>query len=286
MWRARYEQGLILTIEEGQRAGRPVAVVRNRAGKELFRSQPARESGVYELRDLTLCGPRCLAVSAFYAPAPGQGTSAIFFYAIDTPGARSRAVPTGDRVCRRLAGEPGGGLWCLGPDLRKQATGGEYPLVRRFSPEGKIAGEFLSSGPFAEPLRRAASGEPALECGRAGEALVWLPAASLLAVVDAAAGNAPAIDLPVRLRGRSRPTFAVTALGTTFALLPHVPPGEEENLGTRYRLFRKERASNRWAAVAAVGDRPRGTELIGWDRGELVLWNRTLREVEWVTTRE
>jgi len=282
VWRARFEQGLILTIETAGSESRSVAVVRDRTGQELFRTPPAPEAGVYEIRDLTLCGPRCLAVSVFFAPAPGQGTSAILYHSIDVPDESPRTVRTGDRVCRRIAGEPGGGLWCLGPDLRQQATGGDYPLVIRVDRDGKQAGTFLSSRLYPEPFQRSAAGEPALLCAKPGEALVWLPASLSLVQLDAASDHAPPAELPFRLSGRSRPTFALTGSGAAFALLPDVPPQMEESFATPYRLYRRASPIAPWTIVPGPGNYSRATELIGWDNGRIVVWNRSDHEVEWL----
>lgn len=285
----RYGAGLVLLIESAE-GGDYVRVV-DRGGQVIREIYPSRALRRAFLYDAVAVNADTVAVAA---SSPGTLTRAMNRILVYGPTQESSyAIDTGTIICQQIAPQASGGFWCLGPNFDQLTKGTDYASVHDFSADGRLVGSYLPRSwfptvnsigePAREPFQMADIGPPQL-LPRGSDVVVWSPAGNLLALVQA--GKVQRREMPLRRVGRSTVSLALAADGVLYGLFPELTRGQTETFLTPYALYRLRPNEHQWNRMTDTRTFPRGTYLVGTDSGQLVVWHRSSRRVDWLSIAE
>ncbi len=265
----------VVSLESGERGGRLVErTLDGRTARIVAAGAGVEDVRRVEIKDYTLDEQGTLVVSMGVEHSLGRSSRLAGFYPRQ---GEPRIIELEDVICLKVAAEPGGGVWCLGPgfgeELLHRISGpanGHWELMPKKTVPlvGNAGGQELTA------FDPGAVGVAVLTAPEAGRLVAFLPNSEAVFEIDTRTGKVERHELPFRARGRSFVTVAASP-AAIHALLPLIHEGEEQ-LTTPYGLFRW---ANGWRRV---GTRtwPRGTTLLGADENAVRVWNRTAQRVE------
>lgn len=274
----KYDHDRILVLEPN--SAKPVLQLRvlDRTGREVVVIEPAVAGARrIEFRDAAVTAAGAVAISITYSGQLGRDSSAIAVYDSGPP----RIIDLTPYICTRLEAAPDGGFRCLGYDLSRRVRRQDYPLFAEFDANGIVRRTLLPRSIFPavdnladvarEPFSQSSIGRPQL----LGGLFAWLPNAATVFRLEQPEARWP---VPLPRAGRSIITMAAASDGRLFALFPL---GDEETFTTPYTLFELVPESGKWLRVPAIPLLPRSAQLIGAGSDFAVVWNRSVRAVEW-----
>lgn len=274
----RCENGFIAVLDRGPDSR--VLLYGSRGSIERTHSLSVPDSVKMNPRSVSISRQGLLAVAT--AALKSDGTTASLILLFNKPGPPSRVVRTDPFAVFRVALAPDGYLWGFGKDLEAESRGSDYPVFQKFTPEGRLVGQFVMRSTFPSRLH------PALHGGRGSGFCEFRATRNGVGAYIPHEREWIELDNSGNLVGRWKPPAPWGATGGEVEAVAFTDSGSVYAhwfIGSRRVLCLLDRSAGVWEPIEGTdyqlgGALPLGVLLLGNDGNQLV-FQGTGRKLLW-----